>query len=116
MFKLRVKASSLVEVTTALIIISVIFGLAIITYLNVQRTDYSTAKLTYQLILDELPAEIDLTVGQENAETIIDDVSVLRTITKHPSNESLYVIHVEARTMEGKLLGERKYLKYGPKD
>jgi hypothetical protein len=113
----RLRASSMIEVTTALIIISVIFSLAISIYLNVQRSGFSSGKIMYAMMLDEVYSVMEETGDTENREFVYDEVSIYQETSMHPSNPSLLIVRIGARNAEGKLLIEKKYLKYvAPKE
>src|SRR5688572_12254962 len=112
MFKAKVKASSLIEVITALIIISLVFSLAIVVYLNVQRSGFSSKKLRYSMILDEVYSGIHKETLTGNKEFDYGDVIVHQEIKVHSSFPSLLLMQLAVRNEEGKLLAEKKFMKY----
>jgi Tfp pilus assembly protein PilV len=56
----RVNGSTLIEVITALVIISMIFVFATLTYINIQRADTSARSLRYQMMIDNVYANLQM--------------------------------------------------------
>lgn len=111
---MRVRASSLIEVITALVILSLLFGLAITIYLNVQRAGLSSAKTYYYMMLDEAYYNVKKPEDLADKEYLFEEVVIYQTVQQHPESAELKVIHLEARSTEGKVLAIRKHLKYVP--
>jgi competence protein ComGF len=113
-FKIRVRASSLIEVITALIIISIIFTIAIMVYLNVQRSGFSSRRLTGELLINEVLVKTLKDKRFDTTETNSDDITVYQDVTAHKTVAHLKVLTLEARDINGKLVAERKRLIYVP--
>lgn len=65
--------------------------------------------------MDEVYAGIADPPAPGNTEhTYEDDATVYQSITVHPANRALVMIHLEARSQEGKILAEKKFLRYVP--
>jgi hypothetical protein len=108
----RLPASSILEVTTAMIIISMVFGLAIIIYLNIQRSGVSSLKLSSRIKLEAVFSETNRLKKFESREVRFEDIIVYQEI-EHNS-EGLLSIKLEARDEQGKLIAQQKHLIYAP--
>jgi hypothetical protein len=108
----RLRASSLIEVTVALVIISMIFTMALVIYLNVQRSGFSGRKLQNSVLLDEAYNELMKTREFKSKESRYDDVTLFQSVERNDSG--LVLLRFEIRNEDGKLLSERKYLVYDP--
>jgi hypothetical protein len=108
----RVDASTLIEVTIALIIISMIFGFATVIFLNVQRTGFSVSKVSNYIVLDEVWAKMNAGGDFTSKEYQVANGTIFQSVEQHPENEHLFVIRLELRNQEGKVLAEKKYIKY----
>jgi hypothetical protein len=112
----RVKASTLVEVTISLVIITMIFSIAMVIYLNIQSSGFSNVKLLNKALLDEAYAQVIKSKDFEKKEEIdYDHFILIRSSSRHPQNENMVILLFEIRNDEGKLLAERKHLLYVPK-
>jgi len=111
---LRLKASSLIEVTVALVIISMIFTIAITIYLNVQRSGFSTGKLLHNVMLDDAYNETMKARDYTSKEIQYDEVTLFRDVKRSDLNKNLIMLKLELRNTDGALLAERKYLLYVP--
>jgi hypothetical protein len=114
MFRLRVKASSLIEVTVAVIIVSMIFGFAASIYLNLQRTGWSGAKLSRAMIVEKVYHDILKAKTFKEQQIVIDNEIIYVTILNHAASADLKVLRIEFRSSEGKLVQQSKHLIYEP--
>jgi len=112
--KHRVRSSSLIEVTTALVILSMVFGLAIVIYLNVQRSGVSSRKLVCTALLERVYADVKTSGNYETREFTYDEITVYLTAIPHGESPELRVLALEARDAGGKLLAQQKHLLYAP--
>lgn len=110
----RLKASSLIEVTVALVIISLIFTVAITIYLNVQRSGFSTGKLMHNVLLDDAYNQAVTSKKFVDKEIQYKDVTVFQSVIRKDDNKNLVTLRLELRNTDGVLLGERKYILYVP--
>jgi Tfp pilus assembly protein PilE len=112
LFKGKIQASSLVEVITALVIISVIFSIAIMVYLNVHRSGFSSRRLVGALLINEVLVNTLQEKRYQQVTITIDDFTIYQDIVSYKSASNLKVIILEARDVNGKLVAERKRLVY----
>ena len=108
----RLPASSILEVTTAMVIISMVFGLAIIIYLNIQRSGVSSLKLSSRIKLEAVFSETNRLKKFESREVRFEDIIVYQEIENN--SEGLLSIKLEARDEQGKLIAQQKHLIYAP--
>jgi len=108
----RVRSSTLIEVTTALIIISVVFVLALNIFMNVQRSGLSARKLSCQMMLDEVYLGSVREKKYPPRHETFGDIVVYQEVK--PREYGLLQIMLEARDQEGKVLAEQKHLLYVP--
>ena len=110
----RIRSSSLIEVTTALVILSMVFGLAIVIYLNVQRSGVSSRKLVCTALLEKTYAEVKASGNYDSREFAYDEITVYLTAIPHGESPELRILALEARDAGGKLLAQQKHLLYVP--
>jgi hypothetical protein len=108
----KLKASTLIEVTTALVLISMVFTMALVIYLNVQRSGFSGRKLQNSVLMDEAYNEVMKTKEFRDREMNYDDVTLSQIVNRQ--DQGLVMLRFEIRNEDGKLLSERKYLVYDP--
>lgn len=112
-FQRRVAASSIVEVTTALVIISMVFSLAIIIYLNVQRSGSSFLKTDSIMMIEDVFAETTILKKYENKTVKFEDITVYQEVSSSDQPD-LLIVRLEARDEQGKLIAEQNHLVYAP--
>ena len=112
--KVRMAASSIVEVTTALVIISMIFSLAMIIYLNVQRSGISFRKVDGVIMMEEVYAETKNLKKYEDRTEEREDIIIYQKVSASGESPDLLVIQLEARDAQGKVIAEQKHLIYAP--
>lgn len=108
----KVSGSSLIEVITAVVIISIVFTIASVVYLNVQRSSFSAKKLRASIMVNEL---IISTLKENRYEPLQQESGefiLYQTVDLYAGNRNLKVLIVEARDESGKLIAQRKKLIY----
>jgi len=104
--RLRLRASSLVEVTVAVTILVLVFGLALMSFANLARTGPSITRLRAEQLTQQLAAETLRTHLWLNQATERGGFTLTQTITPFPSNPELIELEITAR------IGERDYSRY----
>jgi len=89
-----------------------IFGLAIIIYLNVQKAGLSSIKLEGSMRMEALVSEMHQTGKYESQEIPFDNMVIYQKVEER--GNGLVLIKLEARNMQGKLIAEQKHLVYAP--
>lgn len=108
----RVRSSSIIEVTTAMIIISMVFGLAIIIYLNLQRTGISSQRLSARIKLEAVFSETNKQKKFETRQVDFDNIIIYQKVER--TENGLLNVALEARDEQGKLIAEQKHFVYAP--
>lgn len=108
----RVRASSLIEVIAAMLILSMVFGLAIVIYLNVQRSGVSARKLICIVRLEAAFAETEQQRTFTSREWQYDDLTVYQEVKQ--DSAGLTVVILEGRDPAGKLVATKKHMVYAP--
>src|SRR6188768_2103292 len=111
LLRITVRASSLIEVITAMVIISMVFSMASIIFLNVQKTGLSKRKLEAMMILDETFTESVRTNQYVTREvSYTDEIRIYQEVRPSRLSNLLLVVVLEARDRDGKLVAEQKHL------
>jgi hypothetical protein len=108
----RVRSSSIIEVTTAMIIISMVFGLAIVIYLNLQRTGVFSQRLSARIKLESVFSETNRLKKYENRDVNFEDIVIYQKVDNSVSG--FLTVVLEARDEQGKLIAEQKHFVYAP--
>jgi hypothetical protein len=109
------RASSILEVTVALVIISLVFGMFMMIYMNILSGDLYLQKMKYEgklaLQYNEIIRLKDFTDGVKEDGT----VRIFQKIIPYKDDATVKLIELKAITPEGKVLAQRKQLHYvGP--
>lgn len=108
----RVSGSSLIEVITAVVIISIVFTIASVVYLNVQRSGFSAKKLRASIVVNELIISSLKEKRFESLQREFGEFVLYQTVDLYAGNRNLKILIVEARDETGKLIAQRKKLVY----
>ena len=110
----KISASSLVEVTVGMVLISLVIGFALMIYTNVSASATSSQHLKYQLLLREVARE---TVQQQtfSSETWQDEpVTIHKTVTPYPGTEGGWAIELEAVRSDERVIATYQTIVYAP--
>jgi len=83
MIKRRVKASSVLEVVVAMVLIMVIFGIAMMIVANVTRVSVSIEKIQAKAILNDLLMEEEVSGDPDDRTLVIDSITVEQIIVPY---------------------------------
>lgn len=112
MVGVKLKASSLVEVLTAMTIIGVVMGIAMMIFVSVLESDQLYQKHLANHLLNELALQT------KNSQLFVDDrieteyFLVEKNIQSYQGNSELILLHLSAYDKAEKLVLERKELVY----
>ena len=106
----KVKASTLIEVMVAMIIVMISFGIAMIIYINVTRSDNQVQKLKVQLLLNETAIKTSNENSFMDEKTETDGIFVNKTVNSYNGIPGLNFLLLEAFDANGKKIAERKEL------
>ena len=92
----KMSASSLVEVTVGMVLISMVIGFALMIFTNVSLSATNLSKLHYQLVLQNIAQETirDQTFYNETQQDEV--VTIQKTVHQHPNAEGAWLIELEA--------------------
>lgn len=113
-FRRCVPGSSLIEVITSFLIISIVFGLGAMIYVNIQRASMSTLRLSANQLLQAVYTETLQTETYTPREANGEDITVYQEVTPYAANEALWWLHLEARDRAGHIIATRNHLIYAP--
>jgi Tfp pilus assembly protein PilV len=106
----KLKAASLLEVVIAMVIISIVFGVGMMTYMNILKSSFSVQQLNATLLLNKIVEEtkqeqsfFDETITEEN-------ITVYKKASKYQGNDNLVLLELEVLDAENKILANRKQL------
>jgi len=103
----------MIEVITALIIISTVFTLATIIYLNVQRSGFYSRRFMADLMLEETFNASLQSKTFSNQQITNDNVTIYQEVETKSSREGkLLIVRLEAREEDGTLISEKKHIIY----
>lgn len=107
---INLKASSLVEVIIAMVVITLVFGLTLVIYLNVVRSSSLFPKLKASSLLDQvaLQTKTEKRFFEETLET--GGYHIHKQVSIYRGNERLLLIRLQATDPEGTVLAERNEL------
>ncbi len=102
--KLKVVASSILEVTTSMVLIGIIFGLATTIYFNLTSSSTSQRKLKYTQELQHLAIQTVNKKSYINERLEMDGVIIIKSIELFENNPMLLRLHFEVIIPGGKIL------------
>jgi len=115
MVKLKLKAFTLMETLVAGIIISIISGLAMMTYLNIAHTIDSTEDLLVSKKMTSTFDSLSNITGVFETRYLWDNTyQVIGSKTEYDDSKDLYQLMVEIQDTTGNLMSRRRKLIYEP--
>ncbi|UII30394.1 hypothetical protein LVD17_19060 [Fulvivirga ulvae] len=112
MVGVKVAGSSLIEVIIASVIITAVFVLASLIFINVTRTSAGTVKLRAALIIEDLSIKTKESKEFVSKSYAFDNIIVERSIDAYEGVPGLVQIKFQARTVGNDFILERKELVY----
>jgi len=108
----RVRSSSILEVSVALVILSLAFGVFMMIYMNILAGSFYLQKLKYEgklgMIYRETLKSKDFTDRTEEDGM----VRIFRKVAPYKNNNDIMAIELKAIDQGGKVLAESKFLYY----
>jgi hypothetical protein len=108
----RARSSSILEVTVALVVISITFGLFMMTYINLLAGNYYLQKLKYEGKLSIQLQELIQSKKFVNDVKEEGQVRIFQTVSRYKDSRSLKWIELKAINSKGKILAEYNSLYY----
>lgn len=109
----RMKAASLVEVTIAMVIITITFSIGMMVFVNVTRSSYSLERFRADVLANEIANQ---TISEQrffNEEIIREPFIVDKVLSKYPGTEDVLQLECIVRLEQGRVLVTRKQLVRG---
>ena len=110
----KLSASSLVEVTVGMVLISLAIGFALMIYMNVSASAPALQQLNYQLTLRAMAQET------EEQQTFLDQtwqdesVTIRKAVQPYPEAEGAWLIELEAIGPNQRVLATHQTIVYAP--
>ena len=95
-YRHRVKGSTILEVIISMIIIIVVFGIAMMIFINVNRLSLSIKKLKAQAILQHTLLQAEQANDHTDQTITVDDLTIKQEITPFENESGLSVITLTA--------------------
>ncbi len=110
----QLRASSLIEVITAMVIISTIFAIASMVFINVYRSTAAMRRLSAVLAAENLRIETEIDRAFKDEELVSGDFVIHKTVRAFPGTSDLLIITFEVLNEDGKKIAESKVLRFAP--
>ena len=101
----KAKAATLLESMVAMVVVLLSFGIALMIYVNVANSNNSQQRLGVYLALNEVLADTVEDAAFTDEETKEGVLTIVKTVQPYGRSKSLIEIHLEARDLNGKILG-----------
>lgn len=95
-YSTKVKASTIVEVLIAMVIIVVVFGIAMMIYANVTQSSLSVKKIKAEAILNEYLQNAEKSTGNTTRSFTVDSLSIQQTIKSYNTEKKLVEVDLVA--------------------
>jgi Tfp pilus assembly protein PilV len=96
----QVKAATLIEVIVALVIITIIFGVSTMIYVNVLHSSYSHRQFNASLVVKEVCEETLATKRYFDEQADRKNVTITKTVSRYRDMLNIIHLHVEATAGE----------------
>jgi len=110
----RLRASSIFEVTVAMVLILAIFSTAIIIYLNITSASPQLRKFKYEAYLTSAAQEAIHDKSLVNASWKDESVTIYKNAQPYQGNTKLILLNLKAEDAIGKVIAEYNILVYAP--
>ena len=102
----KLHASTLIEVLIAMVIIVVVFGIANMIFLNIQKSTNTGIKIAASLELDKIAAETHRNFTYMDEEYKLDRFTIIKKVSNYNKAEELRQLNFEVLDAEGKIILE----------
>ena len=104
------KASTIIESIVAMTIIMIGFGIALLIFLNINKSDNAFQKFKAQIILGEFAANVKKEINPLSDQEQVGDIMIIQTILDYPGYMGVKQLNLEAYDRQGKKIAMRKEL------
>jgi len=95
-FSTKLRASTIVEVLIAMVIIVVVFGIAMMIYANVMRSSLSVKKIKAEAVLKEYLQNAEKSNGNITQSFSVDSLNIEQTVKSYNAEKNLVEIDLVA--------------------
>lgn len=110
----RVAASTLVEVLVSMVIISVVFAITVLIFVNVQRTTRSAALTRAEIAANNIMNKTLISKDLTEAKVACGAYWIVKQVTPQGNQDKLYVVLIDVATREGEVLMSTRRLLFKP--
>jgi type II secretory pathway pseudopilin PulG len=104
----KLKGSTLIEVMVAMVIVIIIFGLAMMTFINIAKFSNNALKTEAYFNLQKVITETYVNKQFLDEDYEFENMVIRKSITPYPDCKDLRIILFSAYTAENKLIIEKK--------
>jgi hypothetical protein len=112
----KLKASSLVEVTTAMVLVILIFGIALMIFFNVTSSSLTLQKLKYKVELQHYAQETIFQRSFLSDEIELGNITIIKHVETYQGDPNLVLLHFRAILQPATLLADYKTIVYVPEE
>lgn len=98
------KASTIIEVIIAMVILLIIYSMVIITFLNFSNENNNCNKTKAALLLENISANTKSTYRFIDDEFSFDGINIVQTIIPYKGTDNLRILKLEAFSISGKTI------------
>lgn len=106
----HLKAATIIESIVAMTLIMIGFGIALLIFLNINKSDNSFQKFKAQLILREVAVFSNKEKKSLFDQKQIGEISIIQTLSDYPGYADIKLLKLEAFNYEGEKIADRKEL------
>jgi|GEM_PF-6275428 len=110
----RVRASSILEVTVAMVLLIGTFSTALLIYLNIVSSQPQLRKFKYEAYITDVIRESVRTRNFIDGQWEAESVTIFKTVESYRDNPRLLLLNVQAKDGLGKIVAESNILIYAP--
>ena len=110
----KIPASSLLEVTVGMVLISMVIGFALMIFTNVSLSTTHLSKLHYQLVLQDMAQETIRNQTFHNETQQDEVVTIQKTVHQYPNTTGAWLIELEATRADQVTVATYKTIAYDP--
>jgi hypothetical protein len=104
------KASSLIEVIVAMVVMVITFGIGMMIYHNILNSGINLQNIKAEMLLSKVSEETSLLKSYFDEDIIEGELLVRKKVGKYTDNASLLLVEIQVYSKDEKLLAEGNYL------
>lgn len=105
---IKLSGSTMIEVLTSMVIIMMVFGVALMIFLNTGERNNNNLKLRAFLLLEETRMKTIQEKTFIDEETDVNNMHISKKVIPYNNTEALFMLQFRVLTKSGKLLIEQK--------